>query len=158
MSEFQSWGAWRVDLSRCPPGSIVLLRKPPDSSGRKATHDHWFVVVGPPSEYRNGDKLEAIAVSSSIRPDQLDPRLHFQMPFRERGGHPDTGFAKPCYACVNWTVEVPVLESDEVGVELEIHAHDEGRFLSEPFFRELIARRDAYKSQQRSRSTKPDQR
>lgn len=127
----------------------MLLPKPPDSSGRKRTHDHWFVIVGPPSEYRKGGKLEAIAVSSSISPEQMDPRVHFQMPFRERAGHPDTGFTKPCYACVNWTVEVPVLESDEIGVELEIDARDEGRFPSAPFFRELIARRDAYRARQR---------
>ena len=79
------------------------------------------------------------------------------MPFREHGGHPDTGFTKPCYACVNWTVDLPVLESDEVGVELEIRAHDEGRFLPEPFFRELIARRDAYKARQKGTGTRPRQ-
>jgi len=42
------------------------------------------------------------------------------MPFRECGGHPDIGFTKPCYACVDWTVEISVLESDEIDIELEI--------------------------------------
>jgi hypothetical protein len=111
MADFKSFGAWRADLSLCPPGSIVLLRNPPDSTGKKATHDHWVILIGPQSEYRSNGRLLAIAVSSSILPGDVDPRFHIQMPFREqRGGHPDTGFTKPCYACINWTVQVPVLE------------------------------------------------
>lgn len=94
--------------------------------------------------------MEAIAVSSSIARDRVDSRVHFQMPFRENSGHPDTGFKKPCYACVNSVIEIPVIESDELGVDLEIKAKHDGYFLPTAYFTELMARRNAFKISQKT--------
>ena len=140
---------WRTDATLLQPGAIVKLRQPPDSKGR-ATADHWFVVISPTAGLKAGDILTAVAISSSLRPEQLDPDRHY--PLRHRAGpagHPDTGLHKPSWACIDWAHGIEVLEGDEF--DLEVSAQFDYRFIGAADLRALIALRDAWVAKRRSR-------
>lgn len=142
-----TFGMWRTDATLIQPGAIVKLRSPPDSKGR-VTGDHWFVVISPANEIRAGAVLTAIAISSSLRPNQIDPKRHYPLPYRAtRTGHPDTGLYKPSWACVDWAHGIEVFEGDEF--DLEIRAQFDYHLVGPADLASLIALRDAWAAKQR---------
>ena len=143
-----TFGMWRIDATLIQPGAIVKLRKPADSSGRAAA-DHWFVVISPASEIKVGGVLTAVAITSALRPEQVDPERHYPLQHRPGSrGHPETGLYKPSWACVDWAHGIEVFEGDEF--DLEVRAQFDFHFIGPTDLRRLISMRDAWVAKQRS--------
>jgi hypothetical protein len=141
---------WRTDATLVEPGAIVKIRKPRDSKNRP-THDHFFVIISPTTEIKLGGVLTAIAISSSLRKEDIDPEIHYPLPFRDRsGGHPDTGLTKESWACVNWVHSSPIIEGDEA--DLEIAAEFDYHFIGPADLKALISMRDVWMAKQASES------
>jgi len=122
------------------PGAIVRVEKPLSSTGR-VTHPHYFVVLFTPDTLRVGDLIPLVGVSSTVT--AADPRRHVIMKWlRRRGGDPDTGFDRPCYACVDFMHVLEVRQGRECA--LEVAAAFEGRFVSAEKLQTIVALKNAY--------------
>jgi hypothetical protein len=119
------------------------VEKPLSSTGR-ATHPHYFVVLGVPDRLRPGDLIPLLGITSRIL--NADPRRHVLMKWLgRRGGDPDTGFDRPCYACVDF---MHVLEvQNGTTFPLEVAALYEGRFISAEKLQTIVALKNAWARQ-----------
>lgn len=129
---------YRSDATRLEPGSIVKVERPLSSSGGP-THPHFFVVLFTPDLVQVGDLIPLAGISSTIT--SADPRRHVIMKWR-RGGDPDTGFDRPCYACVDFMHVLKVTKG--LLFNLEVAASNQGRFVSAEKLQTIVALRNAW--------------
>jgi hypothetical protein len=131
---------YRADATSLEAGSIVKVERPLSSTGR-STHPHYFVMLFVPDTLRVGDLIPLVGISSSI--PIPDPRRHVMMKWlRRRGGDPDTGFDRPCHACVDFMHVLEVRQGEEFA--LEVVAAFEGRFVSAEKLQTIVALKNAW--------------
>ena len=136
-----------ADASKLKPGSVVKVEKPQSSTGT-ATHPHFFIVLHMPERPQTGDCLLLVGVSSTIASDVLDPARHIAMKWHAgRSGDSETGFFKPCYACVEFTHVLEVREGEEFA--LEVNAEFQKKFIRAEKLRTLVAAVNAWASKNR---------
>lgn len=136
------------DATALESGSIVKVERPLSTTGG-ATYPHYFVVLYAPDALQVGDLIPLVGISSTVT--RVDPRRHVLMKwYRRRGGDPDTGFDRPCYACVDF---MHVLEV-RIGkvFPLEVAAAYEGRFISAEKLQTVVALKNAWARRQNGRS------
>jgi hypothetical protein len=131
---------YRAEATKLEAGSIVKVEKPLSSTGH-TTHPHYFVVLNVPDGVRPGDLIPLLGITSTIT--NADPRRHVPMKWLgRRGGDPDTGFDRPCYACVDF-MHVLEVRRGEV-FPLEVAAEYEGRFVSAEKLQTIVALKNAW--------------
>ena len=134
--------AYLVGAQRITPGAIVKIERPLSSSG-KPTTPHFFVVLTGPEQPNEGDFFFLMGVSSRIDPKSADPARHVSMKWLNRkGGDPETGFTKPCFACADFTHVLPVRSGKTYKVEVE--AEYAGKYISPDKLQALVAVMNAY--------------
>jgi hypothetical protein len=108
-----------ADASKLEEGFIVRVEKPRSSIGT-AAHPHFFIVTRIPLVVRPGDLIQLVGVSSTIPPHALDPSRHIAMRWlAQRGGDPETGFTRRCYACVDFPHVLEVYQGKKFALEVE---------------------------------------
>jgi len=129
--------AYIANASRLRAGSIIKLESPLSSTG-KPTYPHFFVVVWIPVLPKPGDSIRLVGVSSSIPPYSIDPARHVAMKWLgRRGGDPETGFTRPCHACVDFTQKLTVYEGKTY--QAEVAAEYLGRFVRAEKLQTIVA-------------------
>ena len=77
---------------------------------------------------RPGDLIPLVGISSRIDPRWADPAKHVAMKWLDRrGGDPETGLDKRCYACVDFTHVLTVYSGNSF--ELEVAAEFKRKFI-----------------------------
>ena len=131
-----------ADATRLEPGSILRVEKPYSSSG-KPTYPHFFVVLSVPESISVGTIIPLVGISSRIDRDQANPSMQVPMKWLNRkGGDPETGFEKPCYACVDFTHILDVYRGNVF--RLEVAAEDRGKFVRSDKLQAVVATFNAW--------------
>ena len=131
-----------ADATGLAAGSIVKLEKPLNSTGNP-THPHFFIVVLIPDNVKPGDFIRLVGVSSSIPPASVDPARHIAMKWMGRaGGNPETGFSRPCHACVDFPQRIEVYQG--IRFSKEVAAHHQGHFIRADKLQTIIATINAW--------------
>lgn len=133
-----------------PPGDIVRIERPLKSSG-EPTYAHDFVVLFVPEALNVGDEIPCLGVTSRIA---CDPERHVEMRWASRrGGHPDTGFSKPCRTDVTFRHLLVVRAGPTF--PLQVEAEFSRRFIRRDHFHAVVALLNAYNRKQLLSRTKP---
>ena len=116
-----------ADAQLLKAGSIIQIENPLGTTGR-ATHAHFFVVVSRPAILQVGDTIFTVGVSSTILRDSFDHRFHIPMKWLARkGGDPETGFDRPCYAIFDFIHILTVVKGS--AFPPQVAAQHAGRFV-----------------------------
>jgi hypothetical protein len=100
-------------------------------------------VLSVPEPIKVGDLIPLVGISSRVGPNTADPARHVAMRWLERrGGHPETGFANPCYACVDFTHVLQVRAGEIYGTE--VSAEFNRKFVAAEKFQTLVATMNAW--------------
>jgi hypothetical protein len=87
--------------------------------------------------------IPLVGVSSGIDPKAVDPARHVAMKWLARqGGDPETGFFKPCHACVDFTTVLDIYTGKLF--PLEVGAEFQGRFIRAAKLQAVIAAFNAW--------------
>ena len=130
---------YACDATLIAPGDVVRVEKPAKSSGG-TTYPHDFVVLFVPEAIKVGDEVPCLGVTSRIA---YDPERHVEMRWAgRRGGHPDTGFSKPCRTDVTFRHVLVVQQGPTF--PLELAAEFNGRFVREDHYQAVVALLNAY--------------
>jgi hypothetical protein len=137
-----------TDARRLKPGSIVKVESPLGSSG-KPTYAHFFIVLFMPDPLRAGSQIPLVGISSRIDAKSADPAKHVAMKWADRKtGDPETGFSKPCYACMDFTHVITV--SNGEAFPLQVAAEFNAKFIRAEKFRTVVATMNAWTGRKRS--------
>ncbi len=108
------FAAWKANAALVGPGVLLWVRNPRESTGRRTTGSHWFVVVdvAPAGKIDSGSILHIVGISSH-------PRDMNASVLMDTSGTPLKG---TCYACFDWELEnyLSIIESSEDDWDYEI--------------------------------------
>jgi uncharacterized protein (DUF433 family) len=133
---------YSADATQLDPGSIVKVERPVSSSG-KPTYPHFFIVLTIPDRMKVGDLIPLVGISSRIDSKSSDPAKHIAMKWlARRGGDPETGLERRCYACVDFTHALEVHRGNEF--PLEVAAEHQGKFIRADKLQAVVATTNAW--------------
>jgi hypothetical protein len=133
---------YQADATQLEPGSIVKIEKPSSSSG-KPTYPHFFIVLAISDRIGIGELIPLVGISSRIDPRSADPAKHVAMKWLDRKrGDPETGFDKPCYACVDFTHALAVYAGNIF--DLEVAAEHKRKFIRADKLQAVVATMNAW--------------
>jgi hypothetical protein len=96
-----------------------------------------------PEQVRAGDQLPLVAVSSRIESRSADPAKHVAMKWLDRkGGDPETGFNRSCYAFMDFTHVLDVYKGHVFPVE--VAAEFKNKFIRADKLQTVVAAMNAY--------------
>jgi hypothetical protein len=126
-----------ADATQLQPGSIVRVEMSLSSSG-KPTYPHFFIVLDVPDLVQSGSIIPLIGISSRIESKSADPAKHVSMKWLNRkGGDPETGFDKPCHACMDFTHILTIYKGNIF--HLEVAAEYQWKFIKADKLRTVVA-------------------
>lgn len=134
--------AYITDATSLSPGSIVKVEKPLSAS-RRPTYPHFFIVLAVPEPLHVDEVIPLVGISSRINPISADPSMHVAMKWLNRkGGDPETGFTKPCYACMDFTHQLCVYAGKTFSLEVE--AENQEKFVRADKLKTVVATMNAW--------------
>ena len=96
-----------------------------------------------PDDLHLGDVIPLVGISSRIDPKSADPAKHVAMRWLNRpGGHPETGFSKPCCVCMDFTHLLEVYAGEDR--KLEVSAEFRGKNVAADKFQTIVATMNAW--------------
>lgn len=106
--------AWKINASIVGPGCLIWVRNPPESSGRRVTDNHWFLVVDAPQQSQLSTSSVFRIVGISTHPKEVANAVRMN-----RTGTP---LKSDCFACLDWELshQLLVVQSDEEDWDYEI--------------------------------------
>ena len=124
-----------------------MVEKPLGSSG-KPTYPHHFIVLSVPDPVKPGELIPLVGISSRIDPKSKDPAKHVAMKWLNRkGGDPETGFAKLCYACMDFTHVLEVYRGNSFSAE--VAAEHTGHFIRADKLQAVVVTMNAWLRRER---------
>jgi hypothetical protein len=131
-----------ADATQLEAGSIIGIERPLSSAG-KPTYPHLFVVLTIPDPLIIGVGIPLVGISSRINPKSADPARHVAMKWLARkGGDPETGLDRPCYACVDFMHGLHVYSGTTF--DLEVAAAHAGKFVRQDKLQTIVAAANAW--------------